>query len=84
MTVSYIPFPPELRGIVFGMVYGHGSIVIDSSQDEATQDRALRHELAHLVLRHMDSEKNIREIEQEADALASQLSVEQLKARLLE
>lgn len=84
MTVKYLPFPPELRGVVFGMVYGQGHIVIDSSQDEATQDRALRHELAHLVLRHQYSEKDIREIEQEADDLAAKLSVDQLKARLLE
>ena len=84
MKIQYIPFPNSLRGVVYGMVSGKGSIVIDSSQDEATQDRTLRHELAHLVLRHMDSEKDIREIEQEADTLASQLSVEQLKARLLE
>lgn len=77
MTIKYIPFPAEIRGVVFGMIYGSG-IVIDSSQPEETQQRALRHELAHLVLGHQDTDKPIRAIEAEADALAAAKTVDQL------
>lgn len=78
MTIKYIPFPAEIRGVVFGMIYGSGNIAIDSSQPEETQKRALRHELAHLVLGHQDTDKPIRAIEAEADALAAAKTVEQL------
>ena len=77
MTIKYIPFPAEIRGVVFGMIYG-GGIVIDSSQPEETQQRALRHELAHLALGHQDTDKPIRAIEAEADALAAAKTVDQL------
>ena len=36
MTIKYIPFPAEIRGVVFGMIYG-GGIIIDSTQPEETQ-----------------------------------------------
>ena len=79
MTVKYIPFPAEIRGVVFGMIYGSGNIAIDSSQPEETQQRALRHELAHLALGHQqDTDKPLRAIEAEADALAAAKTVEQL------
>jgi hypothetical protein len=78
MTIKYIPFPAEIRGVVFGMIYGSGNIAIDSSQPEETQQRALRHELAHLVLGHQDTDKPIKAIEAEADALAATKTVEQL------
>lgn len=78
MTVKYIPFPAEIRGVVFGMIYGSGNIAIDSSQPEETQQRALRHELAHLVLGHQDTDKPIKAIEAEADALAAAKTVDQL------
>jgi hypothetical protein len=78
MTIKYIPFPAEIRGVVFGMIYGSGNIAIDSSQPEETQQRALRHELAHLALGHQDTDKPIKAIEAEADALAATKTVEQL------
>lgn len=78
MTIKYIPFPAEIRGVVFGMIYGSGNIAIDNTQPEETQQRALRHELAHLVLGHQDTDKPIRAIEAEADALAATKTVEQL------
>jgi len=78
MTVKYIPFPAEIRGVVFGMIYGSGNIAIDSTQPEETQQRALRHELAHLVLGHQDTNKPIKAIEAEADALAAAKTVDQL------
>ena len=78
MTVKYIPFPAEIHGVVFGMIYGSGNIAIDSSQPEETQQRALRHELAHLVLGHQDTDKPIKAIEAEADALAAAKTVDQL------
>lgn len=77
MTIKYIPFPAEIRGVVFGMIYG-GGIVIDNTQPKETQQRALRHELAHLVLGHQDTDKPIRAIEAEADALAAAKTVDQL------
>jgi len=60
MTIKYIPFPAEIRGVVFGMIYGSGNVVIDNTQPEETQQRALRHELAHLVLGHQDTDMPIK------------------------
>lgn len=84
------PFPAELRD-VYGFIVANGGrylIWIDSNQDARTQDRALRHELAHLVLGHLDKTKPLIEIdphnvefgegweerEQEADSFAERMT----------
>ena len=82
--LNYIPFPAELRGSVFGLISCAGRvprIVIDSSQDTRTQEKALRHELAHLMLGHADNqEADLRQLEAEADAAADRMTEEDLEA----
>lgn len=82
--VKYIPFPPEIQGVIRGMVAGDGTIVIDSTRDAATRDHTLRHELAHLVLAHHDADAPLMQIEREADAMAARYSVKQLETLLKE
>lgn len=79
--LEYRPFPAEAQGVIFGFISSAGSvprIVIDNTQPEETQKKALRHELAHLVLGHQNADKPIKDIEKEADALAATKTVEQL------
>ena len=76
-TLIYKPFPAECAGAVRGILSAAGGrvrIVIDSNQDEQTQRHALRHELAHLVLNHLDDARSIEEIEAEADAYADRMT----------
>ncbi len=73
----YRPFPADCGGMVPGLLSGAGGrllIAIDSNQDTATQARALRHELAHLVLNHLEDERPLRELEAEADMYADQMT----------
>ena len=80
-TLIYKPFPAECAGAVHGILSAAGGrvrIVIDSNQDEQTQRHALRHELAHLALNHLDDARSIarsiEEIEAEADAYADRMT----------
>ncbi len=73
----YRPFPADCGGMVPGLLSGAGGrllIAIDSNQDTETQARALRHELAHLVLNHLEDERPLRELEAEADMYADQMT----------
>lgn len=73
----YRPFPANCGGMVPGLLSGAGGrllIAIDSNQDTETQARALRHELAHLVLNHLEDERPLRELEAEADMYADQMT----------
>lgn len=83
--LKYMPFPAEAQG-VYGFISGAGRfplIVIDSNQDADTQRHALRHELAHLALKHLDSSAPLAEIEAEADAYAGRMTDAEF-ARLME
>lgn len=77
-TLIYRPFPPDCGGDVHGIISGAGEramIIIDSAQDEQTQQRALRHELAHLALNHLsDFERTVEQLEAEADDYAERMS----------
>ena len=80
-NLEYRPFPAECSGKVYGISCYHGGhylILIDSKAPAERQAAALRHELAHLVLGHQNADKPIRDIEEEADALAATKTVEQL------
>ena len=51
------PFPEEIQDIVFGIAEFDVKrqcykIVIDSTRDEETQTRTLKHELSHILLGH--------------------------------
>jgi Zn-dependent peptidase ImmA (M78 family) len=84
--LKYIPFPAEARGFVFGVINGAGRvprIYIDSTQDAQTQRQALRHELAHLMLGHIDNqEADLQTLEEEADAAAASMTEADLEALL--
>lgn len=68
--VIYRPFPEECEGMVKGAIMERNNrvlIVIDSSQDEETQQRTLRHELAHLALDHLAVTKPVDQIDSSGD-----------------
>lgn len=84
--LEYMPFPEEARGFVFGLISCAGRvprIIIDSSQDERTQRQALRHELAHLMLGHVDNlEADLATLEAEADTAADNMTDADMEALL--
>ena len=47
-------------------------VVINSTKDESTQNHAIGHELAHIMLDHFDNGKPIAEVEKEADERATE------------
>ena len=92
--IRYIPFPDEIHGHVFGLVKEQNNrflILIDNRIEAEMQDSTLRHELAHIALKHFDDtlpfddvirtgsfgdEWEEREIE--ADNLAGQMQIDDL------
>ena len=75
----YRPFPAEAGGVCSGVLRelrGRVVIMIDSSQDADTQAKALRHELAHLALGHLDDGRPLKALEEEAEKYADQMSDE--------
>jgi Zn-dependent peptidase ImmA (M78 family) len=84
--LEYRPFPAEAQGVIFGFISSAGRvprIMIDSTRDEQTQRKALRHELAHLMLGHVDNlNADLGELEAEADAAAANMTEEDIKALL--
>ena len=90
------PFPAELQGQIPGFTFQCGEqciVIIDSTAPEETQEKTLRHELAHLVLNHLEQTKPIKEInsfgddmfgdgwidrEREADRYAEQMTAAEL------
>lgn len=84
--LEYMPFPAEAQGFVFGLISCAGRvprIIIDSTRDEQTQRQALRHELAHLMLGHIDNQDAALEaLEAEADAAAANMTEAELEALL--
>lgn len=82
-SITYRPFPVECGGNVYGISCesnGQIRIIIDSNQDERTQQHALRHELAHIVLNHFDDQRSIEDIEAEAEAYADQMTDKEFTA----
>lgn len=83
VNVFYRPFPAACGGTVHGLVSssrGRITILIDSSQDEQTQRKALRHELAHVVLGHLeDTTRSTSQIEAEAEDLAARMTDEEME-----
>lgn len=84
--LEYRPFPPEAQGVIFGVISCAGRvprIIIDSTRDDQTQQKALRHELAHLMLGHADrQEEDLQQLEDEADAAAANMTEATLEALL--
>lgn len=84
--LEYMPFPAEAQGFVFGLIYCAGRvprIIIDSTRDEQTQRQALRHELAHLMLGHVDNmEADPDTLEAEADTAADNMTDADLETLL--
>lgn len=83
----YAPFPQTLTGIVRGMVSrsketGRFLIVIDSNLPPAEQENTLKHELAHILLNHLETAGNIREQEAEADRKAAEMTADELQSLL--
>ena len=59
------PFPAELQGKIYGAtIFANGlyMILIDSTATEEKQAATLRHELAHIVLNHLEQTKPVNEI----------------------
>ena len=79
-TLTYHPFPEEIRGIVMGAVQymeklGRYRIVIDSTLDADRRRHALKHELAHIALNHLtDLTETIDDVEKAADDYADQMT----------
>lgn len=84
--LEYRPFPAEAQGVIFGFISSEGRvprIMIDSTRDEQTQRKALRHEIAHLMLGHVDNlGAALGELEAEADAAAANMTEAELEALL--
>lgn len=84
-SLYYVNFPAGCEGMIHGATgidrNGNYIIAIDSAQDEKTQAHALRHELAHVFLKHLEpgNKKTIEEVEREADDYADKMTGEQLK-----
>lgn len=84
-SLFYVRFPAGCEGDIYGITKlkpdGSYIVAIDAAQDEQTQAHALRHELAHIYLKHLEPEtadKSIKEVEQEADEYAAQMTEEEL------
>ena len=85
-TLFYGRFPAACKGYLNGITVklpsGNCIIWIDSAKDEKTQEKALKHELAHLHFRHTeaeDYERNPDRYEREADEYAARMTGEELK-----
>ena len=60
------PFPAAIHGKIPGVIMESGGrylIIIDSTNTEETQTAALRHELAHLALNHLEQTKPLYQID---------------------
>ena len=82
-SLDFVPFPAECEGNVYGIIGQSRNgykIVIDSAQDEATQQKALRHELAHLILKHPENlEADLSDLEAEAEEYAANMTGEEVE-----
>jgi Zn-dependent peptidase ImmA (M78 family) len=66
IIVSFMPTPQYIRG--FCQAKSDKSvIVINSLMEENIQKQALVHELAHIILSHFKSDKDVATMENEAD-----------------
>ena len=83
-SLFYVNFPAGCEGEVYGITgidsEGNYTVAIDSAQDKETQAQALRHELAHIYLEHLEpgNRKTIQEAEQEADEYAGRMTGKEL------
>lgn len=86
--LQYIPFVEEIRGYVRGIARmdvkrGRYYIYIDSTLPQDQQKWTLKHELAHIYLGHLDNpERDVEEVEAEADAKADTMTDEELNELL--
>lgn len=84
-TLTYHPFPEEIRGIVMGVVQymeklGRYRIVIDSTLDADRRRHALKHELAHIALNHLtDLTETIDDVEKAADDYADRMTDDEFR-----
>lgn len=85
-SLYYVNFPAGCNGEVYGITKlkpdGSYIVAIDAAQDEQTQAHALRHELAHIYLKHLEPEtagKTIQEVEREADEYADKMTEKELE-----
>jgi Zn-dependent peptidase ImmA (M78 family) len=83
-SLFYVNFPAGCGGNIHGITGkykdGRYTIAIDAAQDKAIQDFALKHELAHLYLKHLDNlSKPEEECEREADEYAERMTAEELE-----
>lgn len=81
--VFYTRFPTACEGALNAVVTllpgGEYIILIDNTKDEATQAFALKHELAHLYLKHLEQTGGETEkVEAEADEYAEKMTREEL------
>ena len=65
--VRFVPFPLRVRGLVEPNDDGTFSVYINSNLSYFMQQEAYEHELRHIVLDHLYVEKDIEDIEAEAD-----------------
>lgn len=82
--ILYSRFPAACEGNINGIASlfpdGRYIIMIDNTKDEETQAHALKHELAHLYLKHLErDEGEIEQIEAEADEYAARMTPEELE-----
>lgn len=64
--LKYVPFPKDLHGRVPGFTVNQGNnffILIDSTISENEQTRILKHEFAHIILKHLDQTKPVESID---------------------
>lgn len=72
ITIRLLPFPPEAQGVRGGTVdTGTGYFVaVDTNQSRRRQRRTLGHELHHIFNGDFDGDRDIAEIENEANRAA--------------
>lgn len=79
--VFYRPFPARVKGYISGATQyraGRYIVLIDSNLDDVQREKALRHELSHILLGHFtDDQKGWEEIEREADQYADAMTDEE-------
>lgn len=79
--VIYKSFPASVKGYVFGATgyqSGRYVVLIDRDLDDVQREKALRHELSHILLGHFtDDQKSLEEIEREAEQYADAMTDEE-------
>lgn len=63
-------FPCGINGVTVTDNNGDYNIYINAKLSAAEQQRAYKHEIEHIKMRHFYSDKNVEIIEREADAVS--------------